>query len=259
MDEKSNLSNGTEGLGDSPKPPARLPRNRETIRLDHLGGMDEHLSSHVNPHSGLVMGRESRGVYSSVNDGKEKAMKLRCMITAGIATLLILTAAVPPLRAQNASPKPGDEVLASWNYIGGKLITMAEDFPESKYEFKPAPASRSFAAQLLHVAGTNYAYVNALSGKKMGPDANDPSRSVYKTKAQVVAVLKKSFADGAALIKAHSDQLTRIITDPDSGRPSSEFLSWLNDCEHSGEHYGQLVVYYRVNGLVPPESRRRAK
>lgn len=128
---------------------------------------------------------------------------------------------------------------------------MAEDFPESKYEFKPAPESRTFAAQLLHVAGTNYAYVNALSGKKMGPEDNDPSRSVYKTKADVVAVLKKSVADGAALIKAHADQLTRIINDPGSGRPSSELLSWLNDCEHSGEHYGQLVVYYRVNGLVP--------
>ena len=186
-------------------------------------------------------------------------MKLRSIVTAGIATLLILTAAAPPLRAQTATPTPADELLASWNDIGRKLVTMAEDFPESKYEFKPTPQSRTFAAQLLHVAGTNYAYVNALAGKIMGPEDSDPSRSVYKTKADVVAVLKKSFADGAALIKEHANQLNRIITDPDSGRPSSELVSWLNDCEHSGEHYGQLVVYYRVNGLVPPESRRRAK
>ena len=186
-------------------------------------------------------------------------MKLRSMITTGIATLLILVAAAPTLRAQTSTPKPADELLASWNDIGRKLIAMAEDFPEDKYEFKAAPESRTFAAQLLHVAGTNYAYVNALSGKKMGPEDNDPSRSVYKTKADVVAVLKKSFADGAALIKEHANQLTRIIKDPDSGRPSSELVSWLNDCEHSGEHYGQLVVYYRVNGLVPPESRPRPK
>ncbi len=186
-------------------------------------------------------------------------MKLRWMSTAGTVSLLIIATAVPPIRAETATPKPVDEVLASWDYVGRKLITMAEDFPESKYEFKPALQSRTFAAQLLHVAGTNYAYVNALSGKKMGPDDNDPSRSVYKTKADVVAVLKKSFADGAALIKEHANQLNRIITDPDSGRPSSELLSWLNDCEHSGEHYGQLVVYYRMNGLVPPESRPRPK
>ena len=151
-------------------------------------------------------------------------MKLRCMITAAIATLLVLTSAALPLRAQTATPKPGDEALASWNEIGRKLITMAEDFPESKYEFKPAPQSRTFAAQLLHVAGTNYAYVNALSGKKMGPEDNDPSRSIYRTKADVVNVLKKSFADGAALIKEHANELNRIITDPDSaGRPANCF------------------------------------
>src|ERR1700747_1058211 len=99
-------------------------------------------------------------------------MKMRCMITAGISTLLILVVAALPLRAQTAMPKPSDELLTSWNDIGRKLVTMAEDFPESKYEFKPAPQSRTFAAQLLHVAGTNYAYVNALTGKKIGPEDN---------------------------------------------------------------------------------------
>ena len=54
----------------------------------------------------------------------------------------------------------------------------------------------------------------------MGPADNDPSRSVYKTKADVVAVLTKSFADGAALIEEHADQLTRVVKDPDSGEPS---------------------------------------
>jgi uncharacterized damage-inducible protein DinB len=186
-------------------------------------------------------------------------MKRRAIISMGVATLLILTTAAPELRGQAAAPKLDDQVLASWNHIGRKLIAMAEDFPEDKYEFKPAPESRTFAAQLLHVAGTNYAFVNALSGRKMGPADNDPSRSVYKTKADVVVLLKKSFADGAALIKEHADQLTRTVKDPDSGELSSEFVSWLGDCEHSGEHYGQLVVYYRVNGLVPPQSRPRPK
>jgi uncharacterized damage-inducible protein DinB len=189
-------------------------------------------------------------------------MKRQAMIMR-IATLLFLTTGAPSLRGQavatKTTPKLSDEVLASWNDIGRKLIAMAEDFPESKYEFKPAPESRTFAAQLLHIAGTNYEFVNAFSGKRMGPAENDPSRSVYKTKSDVVALLTKSFADGAALIKEHADQLTRIVKDPDSGEPSTELASWFGDCEHSGEHYGQLVVYYRVNGLVPPESRPRPK
>jgi len=189
-------------------------------------------------------------------------MKRQAILTQ-IATLLFLTAGAPSLCGQAAAtktpPKLSDDLLASWNDIGRKLITMAQDFPEGKYEFKPAPESRTFAAQLLHVAGTNYAFVNAFSGKRMGPADNDPSRSVYRTKADVVALLTKSFADGAALIREHADQLTRIVTDPDSGQLSTELASWFGDCEHSGEHYGQLVVYYRVNGLVPPESRPRPK
>jgi hypothetical protein len=99
-------------------------------------------------------------------------MKRKAIIPMGIATLLILTTAVPPLRGQAAvqktAPKLGDEVLASWNDIGRKLIAMAEDFPEGKYEFKPAPESRTFAAQLLHVAGTNYAFVKCALRKENG-------------------------------------------------------------------------------------------
>ena len=194
--------------------------------------------------------------------GEKTEMKKQAIIM-GIATLLMLTTGAQSLCAQAVSqkttPQLGDEVLASWNHIGRKLITMAQDFPEGKYDFKPAPESRTFAAQLLHVAGTNYLFVNALSGKRMGPDDNDPSRSTYKTKADIVALLTKSFADGAALIKEHANQLTHIVKNPDSGELSSELVAWLGDCEHSGEHYGQLVVDYRVNGLVPPQSRPRPK
>jgi len=184
-------------------------------------------------------------------------------IIMGIAALMMLTAGARSLCAQavpqKTTPQLVDELLASWNHIGRKLITMAQDFPEGKYDFKPSPESRTFAAQLLHVAGTNYLFINALSGTRMGPADNDPARSIYKTKADVVALLTKSFADGAALIREHADQLTRIVKNPDSGELSSELVSWLDDCEHSGEHYGQLVVYYRVNGLVPPQSRPRTK
>ena len=85
---------------------------------------------------------------------------------------------------------------------------------------------------------------------------DDESRANYKTKAAVVAYVKKSFADGAAIIKAKGDA--------GHGKDSREFESHetlpLLDLayeliEHSAEHYGQLAVYYRVAGLVPPESR----
>src|ERR1700760_4367611 len=68
-------------------------------------------------------------------------------------------------------------VLDSWNEIGRKLTTMAEEFPEDKYDFKPTPAERSFAEQLLHAAGSCYYFTNPAMGKK--PPTGDPKRDQY--------------------------------------------------------------------------------
>src|ERR1700739_1786425 len=107
----------------------------------------------------------------------------------------------------NAAPKPPDSpskvLLDSWNDIGRKLTAMAEDFPEDKYDFKPNPAERSFAEQLLHAANANYYFINPIRGRKV--PTGDPKRDQFKSKAEVAAFVKKSFADGAALIKEKGD------------------------------------------------------
>jgi hypothetical protein len=182
------------------------------------------------------------------------------MRLAGLA-LAIGLAALPAL-AQDAAkkeppkpaPSPSEAVLEQWNDIGRKLIAMAEDFPEDKYEYKPHVDSRTFAANLIHVSASMYYFTDLAQGQKPRyPD--DPKRDDLKTKAQVVAFVKKCVQDGADLIKAKGDKwLDSTVND---GGPHlvrvSELAYGLN--EHSGEHYGQLVVYYRNNGMVPPESR----
>ena len=174
--------------------------------------------------------------------------------------LLAATITVPAQEAKkNEAPKPPDPpskvLLDSWNDIGRKLIAMAEDFPEDKYDFKTTPAQRSFAEQLLHAAGANYYFTNLVTGSNAKPDEN-PSRDKYKTKAEVVAFVKKSFADGAAAIKAKGDSgLNDLIVDSFSNQQYRVIDYAYGFIEHCGEHYGQLVVYYRVAGLVPPESR----
>jgi uncharacterized damage-inducible protein DinB len=175
------------------------------------------------------------------------------------AGILALPAHAQEMTKKDKAPKPAASpsqvVLESWNDIGRKLIAMAEDFPEDKYDFKTTPAQRSFAEQLLHAAGANYFFTNLALGQKP-PAEEDPKRDQYKTKADVVAFVKKSFADGAAAIKAKGDKgMADLVTDPDSNqqvRVSDMAYSFI---EHSGEHYGQLAVYYRIAGLVPPESR----
>jgi hypothetical protein len=179
-----------------------------------------------------------------------------------LAIALLAAAFALPAHAQDAmkkdaAVKPADPelkvVLDSWNEIGHKLVAMAEDFPEDKYDFKPTPAQRSFAEQLLHAAGANYFFTNPVMGKEP-PAGEDPKRENYKTKADIVAFVKKSVADGAAAIQSKGEKGLNS-TVPYAHQETRVLDIAYGLIEHSGEHYGQLVVYYRLSGLVPPESR----
>jgi len=134
---------------------------------------------------------------------------------------------------KDAPAKPAEAeskvVLDSWNEIGRKLTAMAEDFPEDKYDFKPTPAQRSFAEQLLHAAGSCYYFTNSVKGQKP--------------------------PDGATAIQAKGEKgmTTEVVYFPQQKSRVLDIAYGI--IEHSGEHYGQLVVYYRLAGLVPPESR----
>jgi uncharacterized damage-inducible protein DinB len=191
-------------------------------------------------------------------DGRKISMK----IYPFLLSLCLAAAFALPAAAQNnnsnAAIKPADSpakvLLDSWNDIGRKLVAMAEDFPEDKFDFKPTPAQRSFIEQVLHASGANYYFINAAEGKK--PPEGDPKRDQFKTRADLVAFVKKSFADGAALIQAKGDKgLSDTFVDPFSHQYVRVGDYAWGFIEHSGEHYGQLVVYYRLSGLVPPESR----
>ena len=184
------------------------------------------------------------------------------VVTLAAVMVLVAGSALAQQQAQAPAPKPAggpsQEALAMWNAIGDKLVAMAEDFPESKYDFKPKPEVRTFAEQLLHAAGTNYVLLSAIKGSQIGPGTEDPPRATYKTKADVVALLKKSVEDGAALIKEAGDAgMAKAVKFPYGNRMVSAAFCINEAAEHSGEHYGQLVVYYRINGIVPPASRQQ--
>ena len=186
--------------------------------------------------------------------------KMRFLVTTMLlAMIAALPAAAQDAAKKDAAPKPAvglsQAVLEQWNGVGNKLIAMAEDFPEDKYDFKPSKEQRSFAEQLLHAAGANYFFTNLVKGEKP-PAQEDPARAKYKTKADVVAFVKKSMEDGAAAIKAKGDAgMAGMMVDPFANQQVRVFDWAYGFIEHMGEHYGQLAVYYRVAGLVPPESR----
>jgi DinB family protein len=184
-----------------------------------------------------------------------KRMKLLAgVLGLGMAAMPMLAQEAAKKAAPKPAPSPSEAVLEQWNDIGRKLIVIAADLPEDKYDYKPNPDSRTFLAQLLHASASMYYFTDtALGQKPRYPD--DPKRDNLKTKAEIVAFVKKCVEDGAAAIKTKGDKgLNEEVND---GGPHLDRLYDLayGLIEHSGEHYGQLVVYYRANGMVPPESR----
>src|SRR6202140_4521675 len=111
------------------------------------------------------------------------------LFAAAMLAAAILTFPAQAQDKKEPAIKPADSqskvVLDSWNDVGRKLIAMAEDFPEDKYDFKPTPAQRSFAEQLLHAANANYFFTNPVMGLKL-PAEEDPKRDQFKTKADLV-------------------------------------------------------------------------
>jgi len=166
-------------------------------------------------------------------------------------------------QTQDQAPRPArsrsDEMLDRWNDIGKKLIAMAQDFPEDKYDFKLQKDERTFAQNLLHAAALDFVLIRRISGSNLGPDfgeGDNPSRDVFKTKADVVKFVQEAVADGAQVIQQQGDAGLDNTSKFFGNRLAHNSSIWMLAIEHSGEHYGQLVVYYRANNLVPPDSRR---
>ena len=137
-----------------------------------------------------------------------------------------------------------DVLAARWTDVGDKLMTLAEEFPEEKFDYRPSAGTRTFAEQLRHVAFWNAYAHDTLRGRPADGEANELAPTRYATKAQIVSVLRATL-----------DDVTAALAD-DAREPREEDQETLvSFLEHNGEHYGQLVMYYRLNGMVPPASR----
>jgi len=166
-------------------------------------------------------------------------------------------------QTQNQSPSTArsrsEEMLDRWNDIGNKLVAMAQDFPEDKYDYKLQKGERTFAENLLHAAALDFVLIRRVSGSKLGPDfgeGDNPSRDAFKTKADVVKFVQEAVVDGVQVIQQQGDAGLDNISKFFGNRLAHNSTIWTFAIEHSGEHYGQLAVCYRANNLVPTDTRR---
>ena len=194
-------------------------------------------------------------------------------------TVLIFTVVTPAHSAKSAAaasappPQPSQQpsvpTIASAldREISGveKLIVdVAEAMPEDKYNFSPEtlniPAAdykgvRTFAVQVKHVAASNYFIWSPLTGDKLPEglkDGNGPEN--LKTKTDIIKFLKDSFALGH---KAAATLTTENMLQNPGNSKSTRLRLATFGVAHAYDHYGQMVEYLRMNGIVPPASRAK--
>lgn len=144
-----------------------------------------------------------------------------------------------------------------------EIVDAAEAMPEDKFNFSPEKLNipgadykgvRSFAVEVKHIATSNYFIWSPLTGEKLpeglGDDGNGPAN--IKTKAEIIKFLKDSFALGhrAAATLTTENMLQTPGTSKSTRLRLAEF-----GVSHAYDHYGQMVEYLRMNGIIPPASR----
>jgi uncharacterized damage-inducible protein DinB len=178
-------------------------------------------------------------------------------------------AASPAPQAQQ-SPQPPQTVASMLErQITGSeklLVAAAEAMPEDKYNFTPEGLNiagsdykgvRTFALEVRHVATANYAFWSALTGDPMPAGIKGPNGpEELKTKAEIVKFLKDSYALGhKAAATLTAENIMEVVTFP-MGKAPRLYLA-TNAVIHANDHYGQMVEYLRMNGIVPPASANR--
>lgn len=165
--------------------------------------------------------------------------------------------------------KPTDEKLTvsqvldrDLKNIEGEFVPAAEAMPEDKYGFAPTSGEfkgvRTFAQQIKHVASVNYLVGGAILGEKPPVDTGGESGpDSIKSKADILKFLKDSFDYAHKAVATIDDKnVVASIKNPFGERPATRLGMATVFAWHSMDHYGQLVEYLRMNGIIPPASRQ---
>jgi uncharacterized damage-inducible protein DinB len=165
-----------------------------------------------------------------------------------LGTLLMVACALqaqtPDLKSASGYPKMVQKQVTAW------IERAAEKMPAEQYAFKPDPGSRSFGQILGHIADANYLFCSGVLGE------NKPSPEIEKTKttkAELTAALHDAFAYCNRAYDALTDAGATETVKALGNERNKLGVLWFN-ASHNLEHYGNLVVYMRIKGLVPPSS-----
>jgi uncharacterized damage-inducible protein DinB len=174
------------------------------------------------------------------------------MSRAFLAVALLSTAVVPVGAQQAAAPTSLSAVQRWSEAMAGNILKSAEQMPEEKFSYRPTAEVRSFGEIVGHTAGAQNMICAVALGEQ--PPAEDAVEKSATTKAGLIEALKASIAycgRAYAMSDADSQQPVQMF-----GQETTRFGALVLNAVHNGEHYGNLVTYLRINGMVPPSSQR---
>ena len=189
------------------------------------------------------------------------------LVMCGIVLFAVGKFATAQNSATKEAAKPDDipksiaeSVSGTLQFAEGNFIGLAEAMPEDKYSYIPTVGKfddvRSFGEQVKHVACAQFAFFNEFEGKKPPEDCEKGGHDPAKTKAELIKYLKDSFDYSnhvLATLTANNalDRVEGRYAGPNTKLGISVVAVW-----HITDHYGQLVEYLRLNGIVPPMTQK---
>jgi len=166
----------------------------------------------------------------------------------GVVAMPASVAAQPPAVSIQA------EMLKDWTDLKATLMKIADEMPAESYGFKPTPPQETFGRRVVHIGVGANRFLQAMGSKAPAPTADAAAAAM--TKQTAMKVMADTFDYGIAILKEQTDQtLLQPIDVPFLG-PSSRARVFTFIIGHTWDLYGQLVVYLRLQGHVPPASQR---
>ena len=192
-------------------------------------------------------------------------MKMRIAVCGLLASLIVTATAIAGDPQAKAEPKPTFASVLDHQLSGTEktVVPAAEAMPEDKYDFAPTQGEfkgvRDFGAEVKHMAVANYHLGAAILGEKVPVDTgNGPNGPAnMKSKADIVKFLNNSFVYAHKAVNSINEtNVLEPVKSPFGPNMTTRLALAISIISHPFDHYGQMVEYLRMNGIIPPASRK---
>jgi uncharacterized damage-inducible protein DinB len=182
---------------------------------------------------------------------------MRCILLAVAGLATAIPASTPQRSARGVDPMAAT-VTQYFTMVEHQFVSLAEAMPADKWSFAPKDGQfkgvRTFAEQVKHVACANYAFFNQVEHKTPPEGCETGGPSPAQTKAELMQYLRESFTYATQVMRQLTPANAMDKVEGPYGGPTTRLGISTLAVWHATDHYGQLVVYLRMNGIVPPAS-----